>query len=345
MHKKVTIYDISKASGVSACCVSWVLRDHPRSREVGAETRKRILETAKKMGYRRNQLASATRTGQVNTIAVIFDSSRHQNTSPFNQIMEGIMVEASSRCFSIKIFAEDDLDDSFKRIVENMIEKVIMLSVDADLRERAAELAEKYSLTLVYGYEHGHRNFPAVNVNNAAMTANMVRYLADCGHSRIGLLCVPHRKYHYVKDRHAGFLLGMEECGLAVDPDWISCRDDTVSAVREMLALPEERRPTAFVALSDTIAARVQGYAVRNNLRFPEDISVVSIGDTTIASLLPFPLTTMRESLTDTGNLLVRLVMKEAVPLHPDEFNVYQTRGELVERDSVCKLNKNIITE
>ena len=56
MVKKVTIYDISEAAGVSACCVSWVLRDHPRSHNLSLKTRQRILDTAEKMGYIFNQL-------------------------------------------------------------------------------------------------------------------------------------------------------------------------------------------------------------------------------------------------------------------------------------------------
>ena len=337
MTRNVTIYDLSKAAGVSACCVSWVLRNHPRSREVGEKTRQRILELSEKMGYRRNQLASATRTGQVNTIAVIVDLMKYQNMMPFNQIMAGIMTESSARRQSVKVFPEDELEDSFRQIVENRINNVIILSVEPALREQAAELAEKYSLNLVYAYERGHHNFPAVNADNIEMTSKMVHFLAEHGHMRIGLLCVPHR-YHYIEDRHAGYLRGMEECGLKVDPRWISCSDEIDPAIQRILSLPVRQRPTAFVTLSNSVAARVEAYAVRNGLRFPQDISVFGIGDSDIARLLPYPLTTMRESLLETGHLLVRLLMKDAVDIQPDGFNVYHTHADLVENQSVYKI-------
>ena len=334
MAKNITIYDLSKAAGVSTCCVSWVLRDHPRSREVGEKTRQRILELAEKMGYRRNQLASATRTGRVNTIAVILDLMKYQNVIPFNQIMAGIMTESSSRRQSVKVFPEDELENTFRQIVENRINDVIMLSVESALREQAAELAEKYSLNLVYAYERGHRNFPAVNADNIEMTSKMVHYLAEHGHTRIGLLCVPHR-YHYIEDRHAGYLRGMKECGLKTDPRWISCSDEIDLSIRRILSLPARQRPTAFVTLSNTVAARVEAYAVRNGLRFPQDISVFGIGDPDISRVLPFSLTMMRESLLETGHLLVRLLMKDAVDIQPDEFNVYHTHADLTEGESV----------
>ncbi len=333
--KLPTIKDIALEAGVDKCVVSHVLNDDAYAAKVRPETRRRILEISNRIGYRRNQLASAIRTGQVKTIAVILNVMKYRTAAPFNQVMAGIMLEASDLRQSVKIFSENELEPSFRQIVENRIDKVIMISVDPDLREQAAELAEKFSIHLVYAYEQGHRNFPAVNVDNVEMTTEMVHYLAGKGHTRIGLLCVPHR-YHYVEDRHVGYLRGMEECGLEVDPRWISCSDDIESSVEKMLSLPPRQRPTVFVALSDNIAARVQAYAVRHGLRFPDGISVIGIGDTEIACRMPFPLTTMRESLQETGLLLVRLVMKKKLPMHPDENNVYHTHAALIERESVC---------
>ena len=337
MRKKVTIYDLSKAAGVSACCVSWVLRNHPRSREVGTETRERILQIARELGYHRNQLASATRTGNVDTIAVILDPEYYGKAITFIQIVAGIMLEATTFRQSIKIFPDDELEGSFQSIAENQIDKVVMVSVDYEKRERAAELAQQYSISLVFAYEHGHRGFPAVNVDNVEMTSKMVDYLAKQGHVRIGLLCVPH-KCHYIADRHAGYLLGMKRRALKTDKRWVFCSDDVEHSLDRLMGLPQAERPTALVTLSDRMAARVQAYAIRNGLDFPQDLSVVGIGDTDIARQQPFPLTTMSESLVETGHLLVRLLMNGTLPLEHDEYNVYHTHAEIIERESVCQL-------
>ena len=133
----------------------------------------------------------------------------------------------------------------------------------------------------------------------------------------------------------------MEECGFDVDPRWISCSDDIEMSVKNILSLPEKQRPTAFVALADVVAARAQSYSIRNGLRFPNDISVIGIGDTETASQLLFPLTSMREPLQETGKLLVRLVLGEKTDIRPDEYNVYRTHAELVERKSVFNINNS----
>ena len=338
MVKKVTIRDIAREAGVSVCCVSWVLGNHPRSKVVSEKTRQRILDAAAKLGYVQNQLAVATRTGQVNTIGVILNFRQFRNTPPVNQIMSGILLEAASLQYGVKIFPEEDPDSAFRFILENRIDKVIMISINRDLRERVAELAEQNSVRLVYAYECGHRNFPAVNADNIEMTSKMVHYLAEHGHTRIGLLCVPHN-HHYKTDRHAGYLKGMAECGLKPDPGWISCSGEIDAAVDSMLDLPSGQRPTALVTLSDSLAVRAQRQAWKRGLRIPDDLSVIGIGDMECSSLSMIPITTFRETLTETGSLLVHLVLGEKPDIRLDEFKVCRTHAELIERESVYTID------
>jgi LacI family transcriptional regulator len=304
---------------------------------MNANTRQRILEAAAKLGYVQNQLAIATRTGQVNTIAVILNFNDMQNPA-MNQILSGIMMETAERKYSVKVFSDSDLAGAFQTIAENRIGKVISMSIDALPREKTADLAEKYALDLVYAYERGHRNFPAVNVDNTEMTSRAVHYLAERGHSRIGLLCGPHTHY-YKSERHDGYLRGMAECGLKADPRWVVCSEDTDEAIDSILGLPDGQRPTACVSATDSDAVCAQHRAWKRGLRIPEEFSVIGIGDMESSRLAMLPITTFRESLQNTGKLLVRLVLGEKPDFPPDEFNVYRTHAEMIERKSVFNRN------
>ena len=335
--KLPTLKDIANEAGLSNCVVSHVLHNDAYAAKVRPETRQRILEIARKLGYVQNQLASATRTGQVNTIALIVNFTKLQNPAPVSQIISGVMMESSARYYSIKIFSEDELELAFRQIAENRIDKVISMSVDHDLREHTAELADKYSMHLVFAYERGQGKFPAVNTDNVEVTASAVRYLAKHGHSRIGLLSAP-RRWFFIEDRHNGYLQGMAQCGLEIDPRWIFVTDDIEQPVARILSVPKKERPTAFVALSDPVAMKAQRQAWKLKLRIPEDFSVVGVGDLEASRLAMVPITTFRENLFETGKLLVRLVLGEQVNIPPDEHNVYRTHAELIERESVCDL-------
>ena len=338
--KLPTIKDIAAAAGVNHCVVSHVLRNDSYAAKVRPETRQRIMELARKMGYRRNTLASAVRTGQVNTIAVILNFDALQNIPPASQIISGIMMETAVRKYSVKIFSESELTKAFQTIVEHRIGKVISVSVDHAVREKTAELAEKYGLDLVYAYERGHRNFPSVNTDNVEMTSRAVHFLAENGHKRIGLLCSPHALF-FQTERHEGFLKGMKECGLKAEPRWIVCSENPDEALDPLLEKPAEQRPSAFVAVVDADAVRALNRAWKRGLRIPEEFSVIGIGDTESSRLAVVPVTTFRESLQDTGRLLVRMVLGDNPDFPPDECNVYRTHAKLIERESVFHKNNS----
>ena len=67
-NRDVTIYDIAKVLNISASTVSRGLKDHPHVRK---EIKKKILMTAKKMGYQQNKFASNLRQKHTSTIGVV----------------------------------------------------------------------------------------------------------------------------------------------------------------------------------------------------------------------------------------------------------------------------------
>lgn len=330
-----TIKDIAVLAQVNKCVVSHVLRDDAYAAKVRPETRERIRRIASEIGYERNLLASSTRTGIVNTIAVICDFTRFKDFFSMNWVLSGIIMETSVNDYSIKLFPETDLERTFSGIQGNRIRKMISASVEFGVRERTAELARKYGIELVFIYECGHGGFPAVNVDNVEMSVAAVQHLAELGHTRIGFLCVPHSSgYQYVIDRHDGYLLGMERAGLEVDPDWIWCNDDSEAGTMKMLSLPGSRRPTAFYAIADNLAVRAELAAGRNGLAVPRDFSIIGVGASEIGRYAMTPLTTMDENLQTYGIIAVKILLGNADGLSFSEKNVCRVRASMVVRDS-----------
>ena len=74
-------------------------------------------------------------------------------------------------------------------------------------------------------------------------------------------------------------------------------------------------------------------------MRIPDDLSVIGIGDMECSSLSMIPITTFRETLTETGSLLVHLVLGKKTGIQPDESQVFRTHAELIERESVYTID------
>ncbi len=82
--KEVTIYDIAQKLELSSATVSRALRDNPA---INKNTRKKIQETARALGYRHNNFASNLRKQKSNTIGVIV----HELNSNFiTSVLAGI---------------------------------------------------------------------------------------------------------------------------------------------------------------------------------------------------------------------------------------------------------------
>jgi LacI family transcriptional regulator len=66
--KEITIYDIARILNLSASTVSRGLKDHPA---IHKDTKSKILQTARELGYQHNTFASNLRQKKTNTLGVI----------------------------------------------------------------------------------------------------------------------------------------------------------------------------------------------------------------------------------------------------------------------------------
>ncbi|MCR6719064.1 MAG: LacI family transcriptional regulator [Chitinophagaceae bacterium] len=67
-EKEVTIYDIARHLSISATTVSRGLKNHPT---INKNTRKKIFDAARELGYRSNLFASSLRSRRTHTLGVI----------------------------------------------------------------------------------------------------------------------------------------------------------------------------------------------------------------------------------------------------------------------------------
>ncbi len=332
--RMVTLKDIAQAARTDTGTVSRVLRNHPKAHELRPATRERILRIAGELGYQRNLLASSVRTGVVNTMALIARFSPEDFFVSGAKVIDGLLEESVCHGYSIKVYADSNLDLAFREISGSMIRLVVMTSTNCEAREAVARFCREKNLRLVYVFEHSNGEFPAVNVDNSAAARLAVRHLAEMGHRRIGLFCVPHRNYHYVSERHEGFLAGMAEAGLEAKPEWIVCTDERENAVAEMLSLPERNRPTALFGISDFLLLHVQRYAFLHGIRIPEDLSLVGMGNMEAGNFAVVPLTSIEEDHREFGKVAVRALLDKETGVEKQESGMYLLPPRLIRRAS-----------
>lgn len=165
MEKRTTIYDIAKALGISTATVNRALTGKPRVKE---ETRKLVIETAAKMGFKPNTLARSLARRPLH-LAVIGFTSFSEFHAPFLKGARDASEELADYNIKVDFFRYDDgatdspksdrfLEDTLHRIADEDYDGVLALARHTDtfqmLRDRGI-----YVATAVNDIDPAMRNF------------------------------------------------------------------------------------------------------------------------------------------------------------------------------------------
>jgi DNA-binding LacI/PurR family transcriptional regulator len=339
----VTLKDISRLAKVDTGSVSCVLRNHPKAGALKPDTRKRIMEAASKLGYRRNELAATMRTGSNKTVAVICRFDTIYNIDFSGTVLSGILMEATRFDYGIKIYTDNNLQTCFNEILGHQIKYVISMSVDQNLREETATICQKHDLKLVFIYEKSHKGFPSVTSADRDSARDAVGRLTKLGHKRIALICGPHR-FSYVTERHSGYLQGLADAGIEKDPQLVCCNEDLDERERviaSMLKMPPALKPTAFFCIADSLAMMVQRTAIKNKLKVPGDVSIIGYGDSPLVEFAVTPISSISQPFSRMGETAMRLLLGETCDFTPEPDGRYLLPAQLICRESVTSPNKN----
>lgn len=128
--------DIAEKAGVSRPTVSYVLNERREGVFVGEETRRRVLEAARELGYRRNELARAMVTGRNRMLGFLAALPEAEATA---RMMAGALDEADAHNYTLKVLrlSGRTLEDAvIERCVELRLAGVLAIYLDAESLER-----------------------------------------------------------------------------------------------------------------------------------------------------------------------------------------------------------------
>lgn len=339
----VTLKDIAEVSGVDVGSVSRTLRNHPRAMTLRPETRQRIIETAEKLGYCRNELAATIRTGLNRTVAVISAFSNMELPNYSSMVISGILMEATEQDYEIKIYSDENLELCYSKIMGAQIRNIISMSIDSVKRAEEARLSEKYKLNLIYVYEKAQGPYKTVVTANKQSACDAIAYFVKMGHERIAFLSGPLDGV-YDQERYKGYRQALLDAGLTENPEFaISGQtiEEWTYGITKLLGMDIKLRPTAFFCTTDSTGFLVQKIALKNSLRIPEDISVIGFGNTNACAFAFSPLTSISESYTDLGKAAMRILFNNGNNYNIDSENSYKLPGKLIIRESVSALRKS----
>jgi GntR family transcriptional regulator, arabinose operon transcriptional repressor len=152
-----------------------------------------------------------------------------------------------------------------------------------------------------------HRsNYDLVGIDNRRTGYAATKHLIDAGAKRIAFLG-KRLSASTVDARVAGYREALMTAGLLRNEDLVTRGDPAdLGLIRSVL---DQHSPDAFVCANDHTAANLMQTLIRLNRRIPAEIRIVGVDDVKYASLLPIPLTTLRQPCLDLGRVAMSTML------------------------------------
>lgn len=310
-----TIRDVAQRAGVSIATVSRVMNDHP---DVGAETRRRVLDAVDVLGYIAHGPARALATSQSQLVGVVLPAGVGRPEimlTFFGEVIDSIARHLDEHGYDAVLLHNTPLHGhtSAERAARHRVDGLLYLGAFDDTPALPRSLA-----CVALDANCAGPNRGAVVFDNADGIRLVVGHLYALGHRKLAYLGGP-TSIRPALDRLEAF--HAETDRLAIVPPADHVREGDWSAefgYRETCAmLAGEEKPTAIVSAAD-VAAIGAMQAIRDyGLEPGRDIAVTGFDDLPAASLAHPALTTVRQDRERLGTVAVTTL-----------FELLETPGE-----------------
>lgn len=337
MSKKVTIYDIARYLHVTPATVSYALNNVSK---VSEETRKKILDTARELGYSRDYTATSLSTGKTHIMALFLpveDISKAFLENPFYGEFIG--------CFEKQIKKEGyDLFIQGLESEKNLLPWLRGRGVDAiavlgnypKYYRKAFKTLNK-PVVLVDVFEEYSEDFNRVVIADTEGCYEATKYLIENGHRKIAFVAGDIHNSIVDQRRHSGYKKALEEYNVPFNEDLTFVSevsfDGGIAIANKLL----EKDITAVVCAADTLAIGItNGYRNAKKM-IPDDLSIIGFDDIQAARMISPSLTTVNQDIEEKARVAAKLLLSD---LKNKEISnkIIEIKPKLIIRESTKKV-------
>ena len=309
--------DIASRAGVSQTTVSFVLNDPANSARISVETRERVLEAARELGYSTNHLARAMRTGDTRMIGFLGGALTDE---PVGAMLSGAIEEAASVGYTVKVlrvgapgFAWQQL---IGRIAEWRLTGVIALHLPQEMLEELwCDVRRGDTPLVLLDSRVSFDQVPHILSDDKSGVERAIAHLAALGHRRIGFLTGDEfstlTRYREVAFREEMQRRWPQE-PLVIARGSFSEREKSLVAAQQLLQLPRAQRPTALLCAGDNIALAARQMAAQLKIEVPRELSLIGFANTQAALYCTPPLCSVAQPFEQMGRAAVQQLLRLA---------------------------------
>lgn len=309
--KHITIKDIAQHLSLSVSTVSRALVD---DKNIRRETKEKVLETARKLGYKPNPVATNLKYGRTNTVGVIVP----EMVTPFaSQVINGIQSTLYAKGLKVMI-AESGEDPKQERENLLMMERFMVDGIivclcsykenqEEYLRLQQAEMPMVFYDRIPHGLEVSQ-----VLVDDYMKAFFLMEHLIRSGRRRIVHLQGPDDVYNSV-ERARGYKDALAKFNIPFEKELLvktamGFKDGERAAD---LLIEKGTAFDAVFAFTDTLAIGAMNRLRELGKKIPEEVAIASFSGTVLSTIVYPQLTTVEPPLLEMGKKAAELILEK----------------------------------
>lgn len=326
--RRVSIRDVAKACGLSIATVSKALNPANETRPVAAETRRRVMEIATQLGYHPDFAGRSLVSGRIKTIGVYVAPQAWANLANHyeGQLFRGIEAACRAEGYDlllVNLAGSESIETCYKSLIERRVMGLILIRVPAH-GEWLRDLHRITEAVVFLDAVDPDPSTTAVMFDNVAATRKAMEHLISLGHRKIGFLgnCLEkpsadclRRETAYQElltelnlPQNPAWLYNHAHCERRLDPAEEYCQAEGYMGVKAIMSADDP--PTALIAYNNPVAWGAMQYCQEQQIRIPQQLSMMAIDDSDLSRLTNPKLTCVAHPLEDMGACAVKLLLE-----------------------------------
>ena len=333
-HKDITIYDIAEALNLSPATISRGLKEHPAIRK---DTRKKILDKAKEMGYRQNFFASNLRRNRTNTIGVIVP---RLNSSFMSTTIAGMEKVANQAGYNLIISQSMESIEkeivNVKTLYNSRVDGLLVsLAYSTDDISHFEDLLEKGVPLIFFDRVFEHPQCTNIVIDNYKAGYEVTQHLLEQGCKRIAHITANLKRNVYA-DRLKGYKQALNDSGIPYDDKliFISSLSDQAGVEVSHELLKMDPRPDGLFITNDACAVSCMQELKLAGIKIPQDIAVAGFNNDPLCKVIEPNLTTINYPGHEMGEIAASTLIRRLDQQNGANLNSIVLRHQLIVRAS-----------
>lgn len=326
--------------------ISTVSRALHDSHEISEETKKRVVEYARKMNYTPNPIALSLRAKRNRSIGILIS----QFNNPFcSQVVHGMESAFYKEGYQVSIVQTNESAEKEKKAVQYLSSRVdgLLISISSETK-KADYLKELYEkgMPIVF-FDRIWRDLQTHMTisDNFRGAYDATRHLIDQGCQRVafvgGAATQP-----IVQERKEGYINALRDAGMPVDDEWVHFLPkggvhyvETERAMNQLMRMAKAKRPDGLLTAWDKVTADAYKYLRIHKIKMPEELALIGFSNFPLTDFVSPSLSVVQQQSELLGEIaagqLLSLLQSKRKPI---KYQREVLMPEIIIRDSSTRI-------